>query len=76
MLVMTKKKIGVFDLFDELLARDFGVAVEVYIETIEKASKFRAETIIMGMIKENPKKREQACRCFKLLSEQIKSLPK
>ena len=64
---MSKKEVGAFEFFDHVLANDFGVPVEVYIETIENAPEFRAESILNGIISKDPKKREQAVRCFHML---------
>ena len=66
---MGKVRMGAFDFFDHLLAIDFGVSVEEYIETIESTSEFRAEKILMGITSEDPKKREQALRCFRMLAK-------
>ena len=38
---MSKKKMGAFGFFDHIMAQDFGVHVEVYIEAIENAPAFR-----------------------------------
>ncbi|WP_289023047.1 hypothetical protein [uncultured Salegentibacter sp.] len=64
---MSKELMGAFDFFDHMLAMDFGVSVEVYIETIENTSEFRAESILMGITSEDLEKREQAVRCFHIL---------
>ncbi|GAB2765602.1 hypothetical protein [Salinimicrobium soli] len=64
---MSKKEMGAFEFFDHVIAQDFGVPVEVYIETIENAPAFRAETILSGIINDDPKKREQARSCFHML---------
>ena len=53
---MSKKKMGAFGFFDHIMAQDFGVHVEVYIEAIENAPAFRTETILSGIINDDPKK--------------------
>jgi len=59
-------KLGLFDLFDQMIAEELGVDVKTYIKTIESdnVSDEEQNEIIMGMLGDNVIKRTEALELF------------
>jgi hypothetical protein len=59
-------KLGLFDLFDQMIAEELGVDVKTYIKTIESdnISDEEQNEIIMGMLGDDVIKRTEALALF------------